>query len=445
MTEKRLGKLLGFLIPGDLDQAALARQGLQRLLLLRGLVTLLSAVGLVVFQNVSNIAIPQSLILTLILAVAVSIIIGFWRLRVASVISQRELFCHLLFDAVILFVLLLNTGGASNPLISYLLVLLAVTATLLPASYVYAFATGGIFVYTFFLLLELGADHNMEGAVMDQDTVFELHLVGMWIIFLVSAILISVFLTRMASAIRERELILAKARENEMRNEQLVAIGTLAAGTAHALGTPLSTMAVLLTDLDKLEKEQLNSEHVKEDISVLKQQVTRCKDSLNQLIRYYHKDKPAEVENMNLSEFVSDIKDYITNIHPISKVEFTLQTEDDPMISADLSLKHAVINIIENGIKAAREKVVVNFKVDESRPAQMEISINDDGPGIPGKVMEHMGEPFISTRKDSMGLGIFLANAAVQRLGGTIEMFNLKIGGALTLIRLPLPKMRGAS
>ena len=44
--------------------------------------------------------------------------------------------------------------------------------------------------------------------------------------------------------------------------------------------------------------------------------------------------------------------------------------------------------------------------------------------------MENMGEPFISTRKDSMGLGIFLANAAIQRIGGSIEMFNLKLGGA---------------
>ena len=53
--------------------------------------------------------------------------------------------------------------------------------------------------------------------------------------------------------------------------------------------------------------------------------------------------------------------------------------------------------------------------------------------------MEHVGEPFISMRNESMGLGIFLANAAVQRLNGSIEMFNLKEGGALTEIRLPLP------
>lgn len=444
MTDIRLSRLLGFLIPGDIDQAALARQGLQRLLLLRGLVTLLSSVGLIVFESVSDIDIPLALILILIAAVVISIVLGFWRLQVASVISQKELFCHILVDAVILFLLVFNTGGASNPLISYLLVLLAVTATLLPSSYVYTFAVGGILIYTFFLFLELGADHSMGSGNMDQDTIFELHLVGMWIIFLVSAILISVFLTRMATAIRERELNLAKARENEMRNEQLVAIGTLAAGTAHALGTPLSTMSVLLTELDKLDKNQLNSVEVKEDISVLKQQVTRCKDSLNQLIRYYHKDKPAEVENIRLSEFVSDIKDYITNIHPVAVVEFSVQADNDPLIASELSLKHAVINIIENGIKAAKEKVFVDFKVDASSGAEMEISINDDGPGIPSKVMENMGEPFISTRKDSMGLGIFLANAAVQRLGGTIEMFNLKIGGALTLIKLPLPQLREA-
>lgn len=443
MTDSRLGKLLGYLIPGDIDQAALARQGLQRLLLLRSLVTVLAAAGLMVFQSLSSLALPLNLIFILIAAVAISVVFGFWRLQVASVISQKELFSHVMVDVVILFVLLLNTGGASNPLISYLLVLLAVTATLLPATYVYTFASGSIFIYTFFLLLELGADHNMADGGMEQDTIFELHLVGMWIIFLVSAILISVFLTRMATAIREREVNLAKARENEMRNEQLVAIGTLAAGTAHALGTPLSTMSILLTELDKLEQEQLGSSSVKEDIGVLKQQVTRCKDSLNQLIRYYHKDKPAEVENIHLSEFVSDIKDYITNIHPAAAVEFSIATSSDPLVASDLSLRHAVINIIENGIKAARENVLVTFKVeqDDSREMEMEISINDDGPGIPTKVMENMGEPFISTRKDSMGLGIFLANAAVQRLGGTIEMFNLKIGGALTLIKLPLPQL----
>jgi len=198
-------------------------------------------------------------------------------------------------------------------------------------------------------------------------------------------------------------------------------------------------MAVLLTELDKLDAEELKSNEIKEDISVLKQQVTRCKHSLTQLTRYYNKDNPEQEENVSLSLFVNDIKDYILNIHPSASIEFNIDCDDDPEVASSLSVRHAVINIIENGIKAAQAHVDVNFKVSGENPPQFEISINDDGPGIPAKVMESMGEPFISGRKESMGLGIFLANAAVQRLGGTIEMFNLKIGGALTLIKLPLP------
>lgn len=427
------------LIGSNNGQTSVSRQGLQRLLLLRTFVTVMSAFGLFIFQSMSNLEIPFGFITALIVAVFISVFLGFWRLRQSWAVSHGEIFAHLLVDVIFLIILLLNTGGVSNPLISYLLVLLAVSATVLPRSYVFTFAVGSILLYTFFLFLDLQADHDPVTEAMEQNTVFQLHLVGMWVIFLVSAILITVFITRMASAIRVRELNLAKARENEMRNEQLVAIGTLAAGTAHALGTPLSTMAVVLTELDKLSSEELKNADIKDDITILRQQVTRCKDSLTQLIRYYNKDKPVEEEISRLSTLVADIQDYITNIHPAATVTFTTESASDPQVSSDLSLKHALINIIENGIKAARSRVDVTFQYRNDDQHQVEISITDDGPGIPSQVMENLGEPFISMRRDSMGLGIFLANAAVQRLHGTIEMFNLKAGGALTVIKLPLP------
>jgi len=435
-------QFLSTLIPVATEQGASGRQGLQRLLLLRSFVTLVSVAGLLIFQSVASLTVSIPLIGALILAVVVSVAGGYWRLQRSSIISNFELFSHLLVDVVVLIILLLNTGGASNPLISYLLVLLAVTATLLPRVYVNTFSLVGILIYTSFLLLDLQTEHTMDAGPANQETVFQLHLIGMWVIFLVSSILITVFITHMANAIKERELNLAQARENEMRNEQLVAIGTLAAGTAHALGTPLSTMAVLLTELDKLDSDQLKNSEIKDDISMLKQQVTRCKHSLTQLTRYYNKDNPELEENVQLSIFVSDIKDYILNIHPSASVDFIIDCNDDPEVASNLSLRHAVINIIENGIKAANEHVDVSFKINNDSPPRFEISINDDGPGIPAKVMENMGEPFISSRKESMGLGIFLANAAIQRLGGSIEMFNLKIGGALTLIKLPLSNLQ---
>ena len=414
------------------------RQGLQRLLLLRTFVTVAGVIGLLIFLSFRELNIPIRFIIYLVLVIFTSIFAGYWRLKASRLVSYGELFSHILLDVAFLIILLLNTGGIGNPLISYLLVLLAVSATLLPRAFVNTFAIGSILLYTFFLFLELTADAEMGNG----ETTFQLHLMGMWVIFLVSAILISVFITRMASAIQVRELNLAEARETEMRNEQLVAIGTLAAGTAHALGTPLSTMAVLLTELDKLSPEELKDNDIKDDISILKQQVTRCKHSLTQLTRYYNKDSAEKEETQLLPKFVNDIQDYIINIHPSASVRFLIENAKDLKVASSLSIRHALINIIENGIKASKTHVEVKFKITQAATTYFEVAVKDDGPGIPTKIMENMGEPFISIRKESMGLGIFLANAAVQRLGGSIEMFNLKSGGALTLIKLPMPDSR---
>ncbi len=429
-----IGERLLQVIRPETTGVSSSRLSLQRLLLLRFSVAILSVLGTIAFHSVSPLQLPFAQLIIAAICVAFSLLIGVWRLRKEVPISEPELFAQLWVDAAILIFILLATGGASNPLISYLLVLLAVGGTILHQRFVNVFAVASIGVYTLFLMSELQAensDHMMEN--------FQLHLVGMWVTFVVSAVLITLFVTRMAEAIRSRELTLARARENEMRNEQLVAIGTLAAGTAHALGTPLSTMSVLLTDLDKYSDEELKKLSIKEDITLLRQQVLRCKESLNQLTRYYNKSNSQPPSDCAFSTFMLEIQDYIVNIHPHAKVRFVAEAStEETQIPYDLSLRHAVINLVENAIKAAKSSVIVTSLVIDKPKQLIEIIIEDDGPGIPASVMENMGVPFISTRKDSMGLGIFLANAAIQRAAGNIEMFNLKHGGAMSIIRLPL-------
>ena len=418
-----------------------ARQTLQRILTLRLLVAVFTILGLLIFRSYTTVATPLLSVLIIFAVVLLTVVLGFLRLSLAMPVGNLELFCHLLVDLLLLVIVLLVVGGSNNPLISYLLVLLAVGATFLSRRYAIAFALGSIGVYSFFVVRDLQGQH-MDQSMMD----FQMHVVGMWIIFSVSAILISVFVSRMASAIRERELILAESRENEIRNEQLVALGTLAAGTAHALGTPLSTMAVLLTELDNLSQEQLQQENIKEDISILRRQVLRCRESLGQLTRYYNKEFSRSEDTYDLSAFIGSIREYITNIHPTAQVEFQLDPSNSTVqISSDPNIRHAIINLIENSIKAAASPVEVQIQLSDETPSSLEISILDNGPGVPAQVMENMGEPFISTRKDSMGLGIYLANAGIQKFGGKIEMFNRKAGGAMTVIRLPLLATPAAS
>lgn len=416
------------------DSTSTARQALSLLLLIRTFVTGLGALGLFVYQAYSGSAVPTTPMALVFIGIFISVSLGAWRLSSVRVVSTTELFAHLMIDVLFLVLVLFTVGGASNPLISYLLVLLAVGATFLTRRQANLFALGCIVVYTLFILVDLRTDTEDS----DQMMSFQLHLVGMWAIFVVCAILISIFVTRMASQIRERELTLAQSRENEMRNEQLVAIGTLAAGTAHALGTPLSTMSVLLMEMDKLSVEEVGNEQLKEDISILRQQVQRCKHSLNQLTNYYNKEFDSADVKITLQEFVDSIKDYITNIHPSANIRFTINDSDrDFAIARDPNINHALINIIENGIKAAQSETRVSFRILNDPKNVVEIAVQDDGPGVPDAVMEKMGEPFISTREDSMGLGIYLANATLQKAGGSIEMFNRKSGGAQTVIHLP--------
>ncbi len=430
-----LSGLLQILRP-EASGSSSSRLALQRLLLLRALVTIFSITATLIFHSFSPLILPMPQLTLALFFVACTLIFGFWRLRQEVPIPEHELFGQLLADVGILIVILFVTGGASNPLISYLLVNLAVGATILKQRYVNVLAIANMAVYTSFLLSELQVEHGDHNA--DN---FQLHLVGMWVTFVVSGVLITLFVTRMAEAIRSRELTLARSRENEMRNEQLVAIGTLAAGTAHALGTPLSTMSVLLTDLDKYSEEELQKMALKEDISLLRQQVVRCKDSLNKLTQFYNKADKRQPINGSVQMFMEEIQDYIQNIHPRANVIFTLKdSAQAALIPFDLSIRHALINLIENAIKAADTSVTVTSQVTNSPSEWIEIIVQDDGPGIPASVMENMGEPFISTRKDSMGIGIFLANAAIQRASGNIEMFNLKSGGAMSIIRLPCAK-----
>ena len=156
-TQTNISEFLSFLIPVSTDGTSLGRQGLQRLLLLRTFVTVASVAAVIILQAFFELEIPVTFIIYLIAGILLSVLIGYRRLAASNFISNFELFYHILVDVFFLVVLLLNTGGASNPLISYLLVLLALTATLLPQTFVNVFSIGGILIYTSFLLLDLSA------------------------------------------------------------------------------------------------------------------------------------------------------------------------------------------------------------------------------------------------------------------------------------------------
>ncbi|MFP5350829.1 MAG: sensor histidine kinase, partial [Gammaproteobacteria bacterium] len=164
------------------------------------------------------------------------------RLRWRQPVSDVELFVHLVFDVAMLTLALYYTGGSTNPFAPLFLLPLTLTAAALPGAYTWAMLglTGACYSLLLFYYVPLPGQHAAHAAD------FRLHVIGMWLGFLVGAALIAYFAVYMARTLRERDQLHAQMRERELKHQRVLALGTLAAGAAHELGTPLSTMAVLV-------------------------------------------------------------------------------------------------------------------------------------------------------------------------------------------------------
>ncbi len=165
---------------------------------------------------------------------------------------------HLIFFCAssILTGLLYLNGGATNPFVSLYLVPLAISAATLSVRFTVALAAFCLVAYSLLMfyyhpLQILSPNHEMvlnsehHTMHMTDGNPVNWHVVGMWLNFVLSTLLISYFVLRMARALRAQDAELSAIREKQLRDEQLLGIATLAAGTLHELGTPLATMTLL--------------------------------------------------------------------------------------------------------------------------------------------------------------------------------------------------------
>ncbi|KUM43819.1 ATP-binding protein [Pseudomonas sp. EpS/L25] len=401
------------------------RQNLGRLVLIRVLV-LAAQAGSVGIARLSGIVeLPWTALAITLGVSAVLCLFAALRLTRSWPVTEQEYAAHLGCDLAIHSALLYFAGGPTNPFASYYLVPLTIAAATLPWLYTLVLAALTLTVFSL-MLLSYQPLHLLvanDGAVLSY---------GMWLSFALSAAVITLFVARMAAALREQESLQAQRREQAMRDQQLLAVATQAAGAAHELGTPLSTMSVLLKEL---QQEYAGQPTLSEDLKLLQTQVGQCKQTLQQLVRAAEADRRQTVQEQTAVEWLEATMDRWHLMRPEATYSFEVASLGaPPRLTPPVELTQALLNLLNNAADACPENLGIRLHWDAR---ELCLSIRDHGAGVPLAIAEQLGKPFFTTKGKGFGLGLFLSQASVTRAGGTVKLYNHEEGGTLTELRLP--------
>jgi two-component system sensor histidine kinase RegB len=259
-----------------------------------------------------------------------------------------------------------------------------------------------------------------------------MHTLGMWLNFMMSALLISYFVVQMARNIREQDKVLTQLREDEMRNQQLMAVATLAAGTAHELGTPLSTIKTLLSEM----QDDYPDKSLQQDLALLKTQVVQCNNTLKNLVGRAEKNQSSELAPQSLQSFCEEVIEQWLILRPEADANIRyLKTNSDVQVTFDPTINQSILNLLNNATDANPKGLEVNIDWDQN---SFYLSIQDCGPGIPLEIAEQLGQAFVTSKGKGFGLGLFLSHASISRYGGEVKLYNRPQGGTHTELKLPL-------
>ena len=409
-------------------QASSARN-LKRLFLLRNLMIAGVLLALLVIHFIADLTLPLAQLLLITGSLGLVNVWTWQRIRSEVHIRDEEFFIQLTADVLALTGVLYFTGGATNPFAWIFLIPLIIAATVLStrATWLMAALTTSCYSLLMFFYRPLA-----EGDHMHHDDNFTQHVFGMWFGFVLSAALIAWFVVGMANTLRKRDQMLAEAREQALRDEQLVALGTLATGAAHELGTPLATMAIVTRELERADV----SEAMKRKLSILRDQVGRCKQALSVISASAGEARAESGSLIQVEPFLNKVIGEWQSQRLQAGIEMQLEAgPTSAQIVDEYTLHQSLINLLNNAADVSSEPLVFKSYWDED---QLEIDILDRGPGLHPNTIASLGQQKTSQKEYGMGLGLFLTHATIQRIGGNIALFDREGGGTCTRIQLPL-------
>ncbi len=434
------------------------RQNLKWLFILRNLMIFCEVILILLTIHGLGIRLPEQQLWLVVLSAGAVNVYTSMRMQSDEVVSELEIFSQICIDVFAITALLYLTGGASNPITWVFLLPVIITAIMLPQAYAWYMVIMTTSLYTMLIAFNVPLPSvephipdpsmlmtNMENYQMLQHmhemndkSYFSLHMFGMWFGFVFSAGLVGFFVVELARTLRVQERSLSKARENALRDERVVALGTLAASAAHDMGTPLGTIAIVSHELEQDYPSHRYPE-LFDKMRIIQDQLTRCKEALSVMSASAGEMRAESGGVIGLIDYLEDvIRQWRTHM-PGVKLNYFIEPDVavDAKIIAELTLTHSLINILNNAGEASPSELGIELHARWDLDF-ITIKIRDFGPGFPQDIVESGGKQPVVSKKRGLGVGLFLTYSTISRLGGVIKLFNGESGGAVVEITLPL-------
>ena len=431
------------------------RDNLRWLYILRNLMILSESILIIITVYVLNITLPQEQLWLVLFSICAVNLYTWMRLRTDEPVTELEIFSQISIDVFALGSLLYLTGGASNPIVWVFLLPLILTAIMLPQAYAWNMVILTCCTYTVLIAYNIplpaiephlsSPDHIASSSELQhylhttQDRhYFNLHIFGMWFGFVFSAGLVAFFVANLSKTLKEQERSLADARENALRDERIVSLGTLAASAAHDMGTPLGTMAIVAHEIG-LDYPKDQFQDLNHKINIISQQIDRCKQAISVLSASSGEMRAESGKPMLLINYIDEVLNQWRTHNATTKLNLNISPSIDinAKIIAERTLTHSIINILNNAAEVSPANKGLDF-IANWDTQHLFLKIRDFGPGFPDKIVKYVGKQPVISSKQGLGVGLFLTYSTINHLGGKIAFLNAQSGGACVEITLPL-------
>jgi two-component system sensor histidine kinase RegB len=328
------------------------------------------------------------------------------------------------FDIAELAALLYLTGGLENPFAFLLLGPVLISATALPPRMTLLIGTFAMVCATVLVFVHYDLPWDAE----DPLQLPEIYMVGVWLSILLAIGYIGVYTWQIAEEARQLSDALAATELVLAREQHLSQLDGLAAAAAHELGTPLSTITVVVREIERALDPK--SPHA-EDVKLLREQAQRCREILAKITEL---PTGEPFDRTPLSALIEEAVAPHRNFGISIGVTLPPDRTNEPSGARNPAIRYGLGNLIENAVDFAHRRVEIFAQWTDE---EVSIVISDDGPGIAPEIIDRLGAPYVTHRRpgprgpegeeDAMfglGLGFFIAKTLLERSGAKLSLTN---------------------